>query len=148
VKSKLTDAFGNIPLLKIFSDTIINDTVFVTKGWVKEPPCPGKLNIEPTHRSIAYFQTGFWEVNTTENLKRDLALLHEGFEVTPDKDIFNPGGKILRKRSDYKAFTWETPLFPIKPGDGYSYSIADAQWIELHLIICIGAIDLDMKVLY
>lgn len=132
VKSKLTDGYGKIPLRKIYSDTIINDTVFVTKGWIKKPPCPGKLNIEPTHRSIAYFQTGFWEVNTSDNLKRDLARLHEGFEVTPDKDIFNPEGKILRKRSDYKAFAWETPLFPIKPGDGYSYSIADAQWIELH----------------
>lgn len=132
VQSILTDVFGSIPLKKIFSDTIINDTVFVTKGWLKKPPCPGKLNIEPTHRSIAYFQTGFWEVNTTENLKRDLTDLHEGFEVSPDKDIYNPGGKINRKRSDYKAFSWETPLFPIKPGDGYTYSIADAQWIELH----------------
>ncbi len=132
VKSILTEEFGKIPLMNIFSDTILNDTVFVTRGWIKKPPCPGKLNIEPTHRSIAYFQTGYWDVNTSENFKRDMVKLHEGFEATPGNDIYNPEGKIVRKRSEYKAFAWENPLFPIKPGDGYNYSIADAQWIELH----------------
>jgi hypothetical protein len=132
VESELTRLDGKILITGIVNDTTINDTIFITKAWEKKPPCPGKLNIEPTHRSVAYFQTGYWEVNTSENLKRDLAKLHEGFDVSPNNDIYNPSGKIVRNRSDYKALGYDAPMFPIKTNDNYSYSIANAPWIELH----------------
>jgi len=132
VESERTRGNGTLSFGVVLSDTLLTDTVFITRAWEQKPPCPGKLNIAPVHRSIAYFQTGFWEVNTTENLKRDLSALHEGFEVFPDKDLYHPLEKIERYRSDYKAFQWEDPLFPIRPDDGYTYSIANARWIELH----------------
>jgi len=132
VNSGLTEAFGSIPLYGILSDTIMTDTVCITRAWQKKPPCPGKLNIEPTYRSISYFQTGYWEVNTSENLKRDLEKLHEGFEFTQSGDIYNPTGRITRTRSDYKVTGYDDPIFPIKTNDRYTYSIANAPWIELH----------------
>lgn len=131
-ESKLTALFGKIPLENIVCDTTINDTIFITRAWEKKQPCPGKLNIEPTYRSIAYFQTGFWEVNTSENLKRDLEKLHEGFVVQPGKDIYKPTGEIIRNLSDYKTPGQDEPLFAINPNDNHRYSIANAQWIELH----------------
>jgi len=129
-KSQLTQRFGHLPLENIFRDTILTDTVYITRAWLKKPPCPGKLNIEPKYRSIPYFQTGYWVVNTSENLKRDLALLHEGFQVDEDNNYLDPTEHIKRLRSDY-----ESPygrLFPVIKNDGYPYSIANASWIELH----------------
>ena len=132
VASILTGRFGKIPMNNIVGDTTINDTIFITKTWKKKPPCPGKINIEPTHKSIAYFQTGFWEVNTSVNLKRDLDKLHDGFIVQPGKDIYNPTGEIIRNLSDYKAIGQDEPLFPVNINDNHHYSIANAPWIELH----------------
>ncbi len=131
VNSKRTSLNDSISFEFVKSDTIIKDSIFITKAWLKKPFCPGKLNIEPKHKSIAYFQTGFWEVNTTANLKRDLAALHEGFEAIGG-DIYNPLDGLKRNRSDYKAMSWENPLYPVIPNDGYTYSIANARWIELH----------------
>ncbi|MCX6224551.1 MAG: hypothetical protein NTV01_07330, partial [Bacteroidia bacterium] len=89
-KSQLTQRFGHLPLDKVFRDTSLVDTVYITRAWKKKEPCPGKLNIEVKNRSVAYFQTGYWEVNTTENLKRDLKALHEGFQVDDDNDYMDP----------------------------------------------------------
>ncbi len=132
VKSTLTETNGKLPIFNILSDTIVNDTVYITRAWMKKPPCPGKLNIEPTYRSISYFQTGYWEVNTSENLKRDLEKLHEGFDFTESGTIYNPKGRINRERSDYNVTGYEAPLFPVKTNDHFTYSIANASWIELH----------------
>lgn len=132
VESEITGSKGQILVNHLLKDTTIYDTVYITKAWIKKPPCPGKLNIEPTYRSIAYFQTGYWEVNTTSNLKRDLERLHEGFEVKPGNDLYHPSGGITRNRSDYLAPGFDDPMFAVKPNDKYSYSIANAPWIELH----------------
>ncbi|MCF8357960.1 MAG: hypothetical protein K9H26_04325 [Prolixibacteraceae bacterium] len=132
VLSQLSEKFNSLPIHKLTGDTIMYDTVYITKAWERKKPCPRILDIPPKHRSIAYFQTGYWEVNTTENLERDLKKLHEGFEVTVTNDLYKPVSDIKRHKSDYKAFTWENPLFPIKKDDGLTYSIANARWIELH----------------
>ncbi|HPR62302.1 MAG TPA: hypothetical protein PLF35_15205, partial [Prolixibacteraceae bacterium] len=129
INSMLTTEFGNLPLKGIVCDTIIYDTIQITKAWERKPLCPGKLNIEPTHRSISYFQTGYWEVNTSENLRRDLAALHDGFEI---ENIYNPQGPITRTRSDYYVRGYEQPMFEVNTNDASSYSIANAPWIELH----------------
>ena len=131
VKSQLSKKNG-FNFNNVKSDTIVNDSIFITKAWLKKPFCPGKITIEPIHKSITYFQTGFWEVNTTENLKRDLELLHQGFEVRGGGDIYNPGEGFVRKKSDYNALSWEIPVYPVIPNDGYNYSIANARWVELH----------------
>jgi hypothetical protein len=130
--SQLTLNFNNIPVYKILSDTTINDTIFITKAWTPKPKCPDILEIPQKHTAIPYFQTGFWEVNTSVNLKRDLELLHQGFIVAPNNDIYNPRTSITAKRSGYKAFEWETHMPAINLKDESTYSIADARWVELH----------------
>jgi hypothetical protein len=132
VESVFTDEYEYVPVFNVLSDTVINDTVFITKHWTPKPPCPDVLDIPQKYEAIPYFQTGYWDVNTTANLKRDLEKLHEGYEITGSNDIYNPVGHFVSKRSGYKAYEWETPLSPIRPDDNHSYSIADARWIELH----------------
>jgi hypothetical protein len=129
-QSNLTKRFGKLPLDEVLNDTTLIDTIFITKAWLKKPPCPASIDIHPKYYNIAYFQTGFWEVNTTENLNRDLKLLHEGFKVDEDNNLLDPTNKITRLRSDYvNPFGVK---FPIIKNDGYKYSIANAAWIELH----------------
>jgi hypothetical protein len=130
--SEITKTKGFIQVPFVTGDSAIVDTILITRAWEKKPKCPGKLNIEPTHRSIAYFQTGYWEVNTTENFKRDMTRLHEGFDVSPGNDMYNPTGKIIRKRSDYRVIGLDAPLYPVDVNDKYAYSIANAHWVELH----------------
>jgi hypothetical protein len=132
VESELNERLNNPSRFNITSDTLLYDTIFITKAWEPKPACPEVLDIPQKHHAIAYFQSGFWEVNTTANLKRDLALMHDGFELTPVNDIYNPQGIIKPLRSGYKAFEWETPISPINLKDKRTYSIADARWIELH----------------
>ncbi|MBN1769454.1 MAG: PD40 domain-containing protein [Prolixibacteraceae bacterium] len=132
VPSVLTDQYGYLPVFNVYSDTTINDTVFICKHWTPKPPCPEVLDIPQKYEAIPYFQTGYWDVNTTANLKRDLEKLHEGYEITGSNDLYNPVGHIVSKRSGYKAYDWETPLSPIRLDDNHTYSIADARWIELH----------------
>jgi hypothetical protein len=115
IESDLTAKYGNLPLGSIFSDTTLMDEISISKAWERKPACPEVLEIPQKHRSIAYFQTGFWEVNTSSNLKRDLKLLHEGYEVTPAGDIYNPQGKINFHGSDYIVAGWGDLLYPVKP---------------------------------
>lgn len=130
-RSFLTSKNGMIPTFEVYSDTSIYDTIQITKAWERKEKCPVAEEVPRKHERIAYFQTGYWEVNTTANLKRDLALLHEGFETKLTNDIYTPVEGFVRNRSDYKYYSWGVN-FPILPNDGYRYSIANARWIELH----------------
>jgi hypothetical protein len=133
VNSVLTDRLAYISFKNLVKDTIVNDTIYITKAWELKKPCLKiPVYIPPRHDQVAYFQTGFWEVNTTANLKRDLARLHEGYEIPGSKDIYNPttqGIKIVK--SDYRV-PGENLMFQIDLNDSRPYSIADARWIELH----------------
>lgn len=130
IKSEMTKIDGIINFSDVKSDTVVYDSILITKAWLHKPYCPGKLEIEPKHDAIAYFQTGYWEVNTVSNLKRDLAVLNEGFS-TPSGDFYAPKESIDRQRSDYRV-VGENPVYPVIPDDGLKYSIANARWIELH----------------
>lgn len=132
IQSQLTRSYTNIPVYNILNDTILNDTIYITKAWSPKPKCPNILEIPQKHASIPYFQTGFWEVNTSANLKRDLELLHQGYFVAPNNDIYNPQTSITAQRSGYKAYEWENPMPAINLKDESTYSISDARWIELH----------------
>jgi hypothetical protein len=79
---------------------------------------------EGYNRNVPYFQTGFWEVNTSENFNNHITRLEEGFEISANE--------IERNRSDYRIRNQDDGLFPIIKNDGYNYSIANARWIELH----------------
>lgn len=103
---------------------IINDLVYLIPEEYIKPPCSVEfVNFEGYHRNVPYFQTGFWEVNTAENVENHIKRLEDGFDITDEK--------ITRNRSDYKV-SGELVLYPIIQNDGFSYSIANARWIELH----------------
>jgi hypothetical protein len=133
VNSICTNRTGDITFSEIVQDTVVFDTIFITKGWKRKDPCPIiPEDIKPKYDSIPYFQTGFWEVNTAENLKRDMEKLHDGFEVLVTKDIYNPtAAGFNRLRSDYKILGQATE-YEVKTDDKRTYSIANADWIELH----------------
>lgn len=131
VSSFLTTKNGGLPTFGIYSDTILFDTIQITKAWEKKEKCPMAEEVPRKHEKIAYFQTGYWEVNTTANLKRDLARLHEGFDTKVTEDYYNPLEGFVRNKSDYTYYSWGLN-FPVLPKDGYKYSIANARWIELH----------------
>jgi hypothetical protein len=101
-----------------------NDTIYLIPEVYLKPPCTIEFTeFEGYNRNVPYFQTGFWEVNTSAKFESQLARLEEGFEITDNK--------IKRIRSDYKVLNSDEGLFP-KIDDNYSYSIANARWIELH----------------
>ncbi len=128
LESEKTKRFGRLPL----DESAVYDTILIAKAWERTSPCPNPFVIEPTYSSIPYFQAGYWKVNTTENLNTALEELHNGFQITGDLPISNPVNGIIRYRSDYMVNDLERTLFPIRPADGYQYSIANASWIELH----------------
>jgi hypothetical protein len=115
----------------IQKDTTIYDTIYITKNWFEKPACIGVSKvILGKHNNVAYFQTGFWEVNTQENLQRDLKKLEAGFSVSPtgidrrlsDYDIKGNSSIVCGKKSMYN----------LDKSNTQKYSIANARWIELH----------------
>lgn len=59
------------------ADTVIRDEIYILPRYYYFPPCRWEYitHITDYRRNVPYFQTGFWEVNTEENLKRHLELL-------------------------------------------------------------------------
>ncbi len=56
------------------NDTVIDDIVYLQPRYYYFPPCRWEFveHIDEYRRNIPYFQTGFWEVNTVENLERHI----------------------------------------------------------------------------
>lgn len=55
-------------------DLVIYDTVYIQPEYFIKPPCYCEFTEFMTsyEQNVPYFQTGFWEVNTLSNFKRDL----------------------------------------------------------------------------
>ncbi|MFP4544285.1 MAG: hypothetical protein ACLFQU_08620 [Candidatus Kapaibacterium sp.] len=75
--SKLTLRGGYFPTKMPLMDTLIYDTVFVYPDYYYFPPCRWEYinHLDEYRRNIPYFMTGFWEVNTPENLSNHLTEL-------------------------------------------------------------------------
>ena len=58
----------------------INDLVYVLPGYFVKPPCHCEfINFFTNYeQNVPYFQTGFWEVNTLKNYRRDMRRLETG----------------------------------------------------------------------
>ncbi len=87
--NKLSDAIGastlsemsknggwNVPR-RFAGGLIIYDTVYVQPEYFIKPPCYCEFTEFMTsyEQNVPYFQTGFWEVNTLSNFRRDLNCL-------------------------------------------------------------------------
>lgn len=103
---------------------VINDIVYLIPEEYIKPPCSVEfVNFEGYHKNVPYFQTGFWEVNTVENIDNHINRLEEGFNISSDK--------IERNKSDYTV-VGESAMYPLLLKDNSKYSIANSRWIELH----------------
>lgn len=60
--------------LSVGYDLIVYDTVYVLPDYFVKPPCYCEFTEFMTgyEQNVPYYQTGFWEINTLSNFRRDL----------------------------------------------------------------------------
>jgi hypothetical protein len=75
-------------------DTVINDTIIVYPLYETAAPCMQVFATSDSVRNVPYFQTGFWEVNTSTGYKRHLERLRKG-------DLEDAGWIELNWRNQY-----------------------------------------------
>lgn len=70
---------GGIETFNINQDTEIYDTIFVVPRYFLKKPCEWKYVHQSIkyRKNVPYFQTCFWEVNTTENFKNHRKILSD-----------------------------------------------------------------------
>mgnify|MGYP006286977607 CR=1 FL=1 len=74
--SEKTKRLGTFTFSDLKRDTTIKDTVYIWPDYYYFPPCEWKyITLKDYRKNVPYYQTGFWEVNTTENLKKHISLL-------------------------------------------------------------------------
>ncbi|MFP4528114.1 MAG: SPOR domain-containing protein [Candidatus Kapaibacterium sp.] len=92
----------------------IYDTVSLKIMNFKKPPCRYEFTEiqDSLHRKVPYFQTGFWEVNTTRNYQKHMNLLnrYRSIYTSPYSQDSPPPGDV----SNWGPWHW------------------GAKWIELH----------------
>jgi hypothetical protein len=67
------------------NDTVIYDTVFLKSHTSPKPPCSVAFtSLKGVNKNVPYFQTAYWEVNTTQNL---------GSYEEPGTHLYYLGGK-------------------------------------------------------
>ncbi|MCS6965889.1 MAG: hypothetical protein NZ473_03885 [Candidatus Kapabacteria bacterium] len=117
---------GSFMIAGITADTIISDTVWVFPAWYTPPQCSwifSEMLRDPLRRSVPYYQTAFWEVNTPANLRRHLLLFRTrayedaGFiELHPDNQYFGyqyvqPAALRMRRERRYEGRVSEYAFF-------------------------------------
>lgn len=106
---------GTLALPAIQANLTIRDTVWVYPKYYQAPSCEWLYTrsiLDEYRKNVPYFQTAFWEVNTSENLQRDLRRLESsqfsnaGFvELHKDNMYFGEGTGNRRGRiADYTQF--------------------------------------------
>lgn len=106
---------------KLREDAYIHDTIFIWPRYYKYPPCEWKYEKHETdyRRNVPYFQTCFWEVNTSKNLEEHIRLLNRGssrlggasfIELNPTNQYFGfrrvgiPAGRYYSRLFKYRRF--------------------------------------------
>lgn len=60
---------GSINTSGMLRDTVIYDTIYIKSHYSVKPPCEiAFTTLKGINKNVPYFQTAFWEVNTSENL--------------------------------------------------------------------------------
>jgi hypothetical protein len=75
--SEKTKRYGHILFTDVKDDIYVNDTIYVWPKYFIYPPCEWKYEKDEIEysKNVPYFQTCFWEVNTSGNFKRDMKLI-------------------------------------------------------------------------
>ncbi|MFA7625710.1 MAG: hypothetical protein WCZ17_01570 [Candidatus Kapaibacterium sp.] len=106
---------------------IIYDTVYLLPDYIVKPPCYCEFSGVLTNyqQNVPYFQTGYWDVNTLKNYRRDLRKLEtfsyndaSWIELHKNNQYFGEGMKGRLKRTyEYESFA--------KVVDSNLYKMAD-----------------------
>jgi len=61
-------------------DTVINDEILLEPEYFEKPKCSVKFVdiLDDYYKNVPYYQTAFWEVNTSANLPRHILLMQRG----------------------------------------------------------------------
>ncbi len=61
-------------------DTLINDEILLEPEYFVKPKCSAKFVdlLDDYYKNVPYYQTAFWEVNTSANLPRHILLMQRG----------------------------------------------------------------------
>lgn len=110
-------SFGNLNLpAESRDDVTIRDTVWVYPHYYEAPPCEwlySRSLVDEYEKNVPYFQTTFWEVNTTSNYREHRSALSSrkwvdgGFiELHPNNQYFGvgTGGKRSVRIQEYDRF--------------------------------------------
>lgn len=93
---------------------VLYDTIFLLPDYIYKPPCYCEFAgvLTSYQQNVPYYQTGFWEVNTLLNYRRDLGRLESGkfsearwVELHKDNQYFGEGkkGRLVRK-NEYEDY--------------------------------------------
>jgi hypothetical protein len=97
---------GSFPQMMPAQDIVINDTVFVVPRYYEFPPCRWEyVHLKDKRENVPYFQTGFWEVNTSENLRSHLPRFSNNsyddasfIELHPENQYFGVRGDMTEEQ--------------------------------------------------
>ncbi|MES2767455.1 MAG: hypothetical protein V4642_16385 [Bacteroidota bacterium] len=103
---------GAFPQMVPSHDMVINDTVYVTPRYYQFPPCRWEyVALKDKRENVPYFQTGFWEVNTSENLRSHVAKFsnksYDGasfIELHPENQYFGIRGEMTPMQKSTRQF--------------------------------------------
>lgn len=73
--------FGDLHVPVPQSDTVVRDTIYLLPHLEEPPPCVQHFDLTDTAKNVPYFQTGFWEVNTSDGLRQHLQRLTRGGDL-------------------------------------------------------------------
>jgi len=67
--AEVSSKFDPLDTSSMLRDTVIYDTIFIKSHYSIKPPCEiAFTTLKGINKNVPYFQTAFWEVNTSENL--------------------------------------------------------------------------------
>jgi hypothetical protein len=103
---------GSFPQVMPSQDIVINDTVYVLPRYYQFPPCRWEyVHLKDKRENVPYFQTGFWEVNTSENLRSHISRLsnksYDGasfIELHPENQYFGVRGEMTPLQKSTRQF--------------------------------------------
>lgn len=113
--SNISYKYGEIDASKYKPSETAYDTIYLNAEYFEKPLCRYEFTEIQTdyHRRVPYFQTAFWEVNTSQNLKRDLNVLNR------NNSLYN------------RPFPPQSVDLP-EPPETWAPWWHGAKWIELH----------------
>lgn len=108
---------GTFPDAIFNNDITIHDTIYIAPVYFRFPPCKWEYIsiLDDYRKNVPYFQTGFWEVNTSANINRHVNELRSErygdasfIELQPENKYFGyRRGNLTEEEVEKKKTRWE-----------------------------------------